>query len=639
MAYPPQIYLDKDTEERLVSYIEEELTNHYSERSGWVNDLMRWQGEYWADPVTEKATYPFDGASTIVIPLTAIAVEAIHARTMTTLFGQSQFITAKAINPQWSNVAKPLERYLDKELVQNAKIYTPLNDAILECEKFGTGIGKVGYERIEKMAVREVNGIEQEFPVVVKNGCAVDAVANGRFLMPFYAQDPQMSPWVGEEHSHSPYQVKLLQDSGMFRENVMENLGAWVNQAATGYNNNSGDFERGQEELENKSPVWPKRLDYVELWMGWDVNESKREREIVVHYHRPSRTFLSIRNNWYGDLRRPYRKAVYFPVEHRWNGIGICKQNEQFMVEITAQHRQRLDNGTLSNMRMIVVSKLSGYGPDEPIFPGKMWFVDDTKHIQTLQLGEIYPSAYGNENATLIYSQQRTGVNEVTLGMPQVGTPGTATSDLARIQEGQKKYDFSYRNIKNFTNEIVIDAACCIQQFGPKSVEFFDNAEGGDLVRQYFEMPEKLIREGLLIEVATAGQQQNKIIDRQNWMQVSQLLTGYYTNIIQLAQGSGDQQMLMMIVQQAMVAATEAARQMLESFDIRNIDRLIVKQLEMAAQNPNQGGAPNVAASPQLPQSNGVGGTAQNNGGAGMASIQNLISAIGTGNAGRVGAV
>lgn len=635
MAYPPQIYLDRDTEERLVSYIEEELTNHYSERSGWVDDLMRWQGDYWADPVTDKATFPFDGASTIIIPLTAIAVEAIHARTMTTLFGMSQFVTTKAINPAWSNAAKPIERFLDKELLQNAKIYTPLNDSILECEKFGTGIGKVGYERIEKIAIREVNGIEQEFPVIVKNGCVVDACASGRFLMPFYAQDPQFSPWVGEEHSYTPYQVKLLQDSGMFRSDTMDNIGIWVNQTATGYNNNAGDYERNQEELENRTPSWPKRVDFVEMWLAFDVNQSKREREIVVHYHRPSRSFLSIRNNWYGDLRRPYRKAVYFPVEHRWNGIGICKQNEQFMVEITAQHRQRLDNGTMANMRMIVISKMSGYGPDEPIFPGKMWFVDDTKHIQTLQLGEVYPSAYGNENATLIYSQQRTGVNEVTLGMPQVGTPGTATSDLARIQEGQKKYDFVYKNIKEFTNEIVIDAACCIQQFGPKTVEFYTNAEGGDLVKTFFEMPERYIREGLLIEVATAGQQQNKIIDRQNWMQVSQLLQSYYVSLIQLAQGAGNPEMLMVIVQQAMIAATEAARQMLESFDIRNIDRLIVKQLELASQNPAQNGAPGVQTSTAIAPAAGIGGANPNNGVAGMAPLQGIIAALGAGGNGR----
>jgi hypothetical protein len=45
-------------------------------------------------------------------------------------------------------------------------------------------------------------------------------------------------------------------------------------------------------------------------------------------------------------------------------------------------------------------------------FPGKMWFVDNKDDIDTMQMGEIYPSAYNNESATLQYHQQRSGINE-----------------------------------------------------------------------------------------------------------------------------------------------------------------------------------------------------------------------------------
>jgi hypothetical protein len=287
---------------------------------------------------------------------------------------------------------------------------------------------------------------------------------------------------------------------------------------------------------------------------------------------------MSVRYNWLSDLRRPYYKGVYFPVEHRWNGIGICKQLNQFQREITTQHRQRLDNATLANVRMIKVNKFSGYGPNEPIFPGKMWFLDRMDDVETFQLGEIYPSSYSNEHQTLQYAQQRSGVNELNLGMPQVGTPGTATAELSRVQESNKKYDFVYGNIRRFAGEITLDVASQLQQFGPKQLSYFDEVADGALVKKFLELPPTLIREGIIVDIAVAGQKENKLLDRQNWQQLGQQLNQYYMAILQIAQMTGDQEKMAMITQQAYEGATEAMRQILESFDIKNVNRLIVEE-------------------------------------------------------------
>jgi len=577
--YPRELVLDADTELRLVSYVETELLNHYMERNVWMDRLLSYQRDYWAEPTTKRATFPFTGASTLVIPLTAVAVEAVHARTMTTLFALNQLVSATARSSTWEDYARPVERFLDQELLREMKIRRKLDSSVLEIEKFGTGIGKVGYERIVKTAIRQIGGIEQEIPIVIRDGAVMDAVAVGRYLMPFSATDPQTAPWCGEEHARSPYDVMCMEQSGFFKPGTFDKIKAWVatsSQTATGVERK---FAQSQEALEGRKSVWPNLLDWVELWLTFNVDGGKQEKEIVLHYHRPSRALMSCRYNWHDDLHRPYRVGVYFPVEHRWNGIGICKQNEQFQKEITTQHRQRLDNATLANMRMIKISKLSGYGPGEPIFPGKMWFLDDMSHVDSVQLGEIYNSAYNNEQATLMYSQQRTGVNDVVLGQPQVGTPGTATGDLARIQEGAKKFDYAYQNIKEFVQELIIDTACVVQQFGPRRVEYYDVAEGGRMVQQFFEMPIEYIRHGLLIELVAAGQQQNKILDRQNWVQVATLLQQYYVGMLQLAQQGGDPNVVQYIIQKGLLAGTEAMRQILESFDIRNVDRIVLSEL------------------------------------------------------------
>jgi hypothetical protein len=181
--------------------------------------------------------------------------------------------------------------------------------------------------------------------------------------------------------------------------------------------------------------------------------------------------------------------------------------------------------------------------------------------------------------------------------MPQVGTPGTATGDLQRIQEGRKKFDYVFGNIKSFLNEIVIDIAVNIQQYGPHNLEYFDLVSGGPLVKQMLTLPQELIRDGLILHFGLTGEQENDIVDRQNWVQIAGMITQYYTSLLQLAQLSGDGQLVQNITRKGLVASTEAMKQILESYKIKNIDRIIIKELiENAAINgsnaiPNAGGS------------------------------------------------
>lgn len=625
--YPRLLVLDPDTEERLISYIDDELDNHYAERGFWIDKVMGWQRDYWAEPGTKKKTFPFYGASNLVVPLTAISVEAVHARSMTTLFAIRPIVNADLrIKDFPSGGESALENYLDFELMKTVKIYRPFNDIVLETEKYGTGIGKSSYEKVVRKAVRTVGTREEEFNVTVRSTATLDAVAITRFMMPFVEQDPQTAAWCGEEHSSTMFAVKQLTESKMFFPNTYENLLVWVDNSDRPTDSGSGqEITTTQEELEERKPLRPRRLDFLELWLGFDIDGDGKDEEIQVFYHRSSRFLMAVRYNWYEDLRRPYRYSNYIPVEHRWNGIGICKQNEQFQREITTIHRQRLDNATLANMRMFKVHKLSGYGPNEPVFPGKMWFLDDMAHIETVQMGEVYQSSYANEQSSLVYSQQRTGVNEVILGMPQVGTPGTATGDLARIQEGNKKFDFSFKNIKTTLNDLVMDVVLNIHQFGTQNVEYFQIVENGHLIVQLLQQPASVISRGILFEVGLAGQQQNRLLDRNNWTQITAFLQQYYASIAEIAQLVGDQELMQMILKKALAASTEAMRQILESFEIRNVDRIILAELEGLIDTSTR------AALPPGRDSNrgGAGGVTPADSGTGMANIQAVLAQIG----------
>lgn len=585
-SYPPLIHLDEKTKTDLIFYLNTELTNHYMEKGKFQDDLLDMQHSYWAEPVEDYGidvstgvnVNPNDilrGGAKVVIPLNAIAVEAIHARSMQTIFGLGQLISAKAVSSDWQDAVQPVEKFLDRELLNGVKVRRPINDAILEVEKFGTGVLKSGYQRLIKTAVREIDGKRKVEDVVVREGATLHAVPISRFIMPYSSLHTQTSAWCGEEHSWTPHEIGLQEKAGLFYEGTFENLKAAISQTGM---LDERKFERSQEQLEKHEIVMPARINFVEIWCAWNTDDEPTyaQKETVIYYHRDTQTIMGIRYNWYDDLRRPYRNGVYFPIEHRWYGMGIIKQNNQFQEEVTIRHRQQLDNATLANMRMIKVSKLSGIAPDEPLYAGKIWFLDDMDHMDTVQLGEIYPSAYNSEQSTLQYSNQRTGIGELQSGQMQAGTPGTASDILARIQEGNKKFGFVFSNIKEFADEAFMDVACEIQQFGPRDVKYYDTAEDGELIEKFFSMPQSYIRDGLLIELKAAGQLENKLIDRQNFMQLAQAYQQYIEGNLKMAEVLSDPNLISMIVQKGMAGSTELMRQFFQSFDLRNIDRMLL---------------------------------------------------------------
>jgi hypothetical protein len=115
----------------------------------------------------------------------------------------------------------------------------------------------------------------------------------------------------------------------------------------------------------------------------------------------------------------------------------------------------------------------------------------------------------------------------------------------------------------------------------------FNTIKSGDKVKQFLSLDPALIKDEVLLKFDLAGQSKNKLVDRASWTQLAGMLTQYYTNLIQLSSQLGAQELTATISQRAMSAATEAMKQILESYDVRNIEKLI---LQLEAQNAQPSG-------------------------------------------------
>lgn len=582
-SWPRMLNLGETKEGQLDAWLRDEIWNALTERQDILRDWERWQIQYWAQPESPIKNFPFRRAANVVIPLTAIAVEAVHARMMNTIFAVEPFWSIRPRTKTWADAAKPVERWLQSEVEDpnTLNVYDFCNDTILEGIKLGTFIGKSGYKRNIKKTNRDrEDGTSEPVYVEIANGATMEYVPCSNFILRTAEQDPQEATWVGEQHRFTWGQMKRMAQEGRMRSESVEAVRHWWQDVRTEVQ--SGDAEQYQDtidRLQKTDPVWTQVFKVFEIWCSFDIDDDGIDEEIVLDYHYDSGEILSVRGNWYSDLHRPYRITQYVKVEGRIWGIGVGKQNEQFQIAVTTVHRQRLDNATLANMRMMAVKKGSGISPDEPIFPGKMWFLDDPQRdLQVVQLSEVYTSAYNNETALLNYSERRTGVNEVLLGVSPQGTPGTATGDLARIAEGNKRFDLVLRNIRRWLGLIGQDVIANYQQFGNQQRHFLVlDADKGVWVDQILNLPTELVSKGAAIDLTASSSITSRQEEQRQWLGLFQVMTQFYDRVLGIAQllaeSQQDPEMFLQIAMRAAQASDEAMKHLLRTFNIADADR------------------------------------------------------------------
>ena len=561
-----QLDVDPEILAKLTSYLTSELQNHRAERGALEDRWNRELQDFWAEPSDSSPELPVTGFASIIVPLTAIAVEAVHARDMGQLFGLKELVTVD-VTQENQNVKQGLEQFFNHEFLNTLAFRSKVESPLLQITKNGTGIMTVGYREVKTNVVLTADGTEIKVPVYREKGTTIDGVDITDFLMPFYATEVDQAPWVGHRFRISEYTLKQMVAASQLAPDAYEKLNGYY----IGVTLTQNKVEAEVQELTDTVPIYPSEIQLARVLLDFDVDGNDEESSIEVIFHEDSQQIISLT---YHD-QRDYEKGVYIPMEYRWFGYGIAKQNNQFQEEVTAQHRQRLDNATIANMAMFKVKKTASWiKDDEPIFPGKKWFVEDMEDIQPMFIGDVKASAYNNENQVVIYSQQRTGVNELTLGMPNIGTPGTASDSLARVQESNRKFDYTYNNKKDFLNRVVWRAAQNIIKYGPADRQVFSILPAGTEVELYLRDIERL-KNKLFFNIQLAGAKNNKVLDRNTYTQLAGMQTQYWTQVLGLAQQLQDPTLIQDMTRAALRAADQINLEILRAFDVPNPEKLI----------------------------------------------------------------
>jgi hypothetical protein len=211
------------------------------------------------------------------------------------------------------------------------------------------------------------------------------------------------------------------------------------------------------------------------------------------------------------------------------------------------------------------------------------------------------------------YSDKRVGVNDLILGLPQEGTPATATSDVARLAESHKRFDLVLKNIKRWLSQIGVDVITNYQIFGDQQVHWLVLDEDGAYVEAVLRMPSVLVRRGAIIDLTVTDTITNREVEKAQWLQIFQVMTNFYQTVFQLSQVFGDPNLAAQLAQKSLVGTDEIMRRLLETYSITDTDKFTLSE---KAANANAGSiAPGAGTSGFPPGISANGGGATSSGG------------------------
>ena len=367
----------------LKQWLRHDMDRALGQRSRLEETWRKWLNLYRAPLEEGIAHYPFEGASNVTIPIAAMNVDPILARWMQNIHAGDNLWTLKPLNERWIDRAKPLQDYLTWLDRMQIKMWDVNYRVFLETLKLGTGIyktswryerrSKVGYDRA-KNRVLGTQVINQPF---------VDQVHLANFLIPSEARsvDPDAQSgarWVAERHRLFPNQLRAMgKGQAPFLPNfigtAVEEVVKFWESADTEHQQTVTDLDKLDGSL---SQVFGRPIEIWEVHARFDTTGNGIDDDIVVVFH--PKTFTILRATYATMPFRPYSVIRYMRGDGFY-GIGICEMSEVWQNVGSRVLNFDIDKILLSNSPMLAIAPGANVVPDEPIFPGKQWHLNNPK--------------------------------------------------------------------------------------------------------------------------------------------------------------------------------------------------------------------------------------------------------------------
>lgn len=537
--------MSEGQEAKLCQYLADEIEAARNERWPYMEKFRRLRLKYRTKFPEISKDWPIANASQLTVPIIKTAVNTLSSRLYQTVMAADPLVSVRTEDPQFQDFAYSHEKFLKLYNEEKIDLEDILDIGVTETISLGTSVFEVTNAR-EFRSLAKWDGLLQKYTkshVEIHNGPIVYNVPIEDFwIRPAY-HNHQTAPWCGKVLRLTWSQIKDMAASGELDPEKIDKL--WNFNVAAG-DRNEGEVRSAEEKIESFTPRDRDEFAIYELAVRWDVDGDALDEELIVYYHEDSKTLLRRKHSGFKKGRRPWVVMRYVRIPFRFYAEGLAETLEQLQEEISTIHNQRIDNASIANLQIILVTKLiRGLSPGDRLWTGKIVKVSDVvKDVGTLRLGETYPSTVQAENMTMQYIREVGGVGEVAAGTAQPVSRTTATAQMAMLEELNRRFDKILKGMRKAVKEIHIHEADLFQQQGTGGLaERWLGTIQGRQYEQYLQLPDETLQSRVKIQMKSTRSTVNREVEFQSQIAVMNLMIQVGQQVMQLGQQFAPQAM------------------------------------------------------------------------------------------------
>lgn len=584
VPFEAEIRLSKDMEAQFKNFLDQEIREALNDRTEFDDNLARWQEVYNAPPATEVKDFPLANSANLTVPVIKEAVNTLTAQLSQTVITPTPKWVIKTDSDEWKMFTGILERFLDRAAREDLNVDDAFETWILEGGKYGTAIVEVthAYDKRQWMVYGRDGKTAYMEERVFKEGPELVNVPLQNFILPFTSNSIQDARWVAKRFRKTSVELHVMEANGFFG-----NLSKVLIEDAD--NQPQGDaleevVEEKHRDLQDADPGHEDSFEFFEWWGRYDIGDGKggkgkgQESELLVYYHMKSRSIARIQYHPYWHGERPFVEFIYFPVEYRFYGQGICEQLEELQEEISTIHNQRLDGSSTANVKPVLSRRLaSSLKSGDALFTGQVIEVDDpTSDVMPLKLSDTPPSTVLNEQITRGYVERLVGLNEASSRGVQPTSRTTATAQSLLLQESKQRFDQTIRKLRRGIGQVGKLIFMDYFQYGvdkKKPIQWL--GKRGKIINGILSLDRKALDLGLGFESAAPTSQLNKETQRSQSIQMFNLTIQMYGQLLDFIREFIPPEQMALIAGSMVKTAKGFMFQVYERFDVTDPDEVL----------------------------------------------------------------
>ena len=576
--------------------------------STYIKDIATWWRWYEAEPMVKgQKSFPFLGASNIVVPLIRIMADAHVNRMYAALFRSATDIwTIRTEREDKIRETKDLGRFLNWAAAGNDfNFRLPAYDNMLESAVIGSSVMALNWREDVRWAYAPPRGKSKKLRAVQVNygrGAHPEHVPREQMLWDtnFQIQD---APFVCREFHWSWSQLRAMADldSSWHRETI---------EAIKGKGEISGPstaVAREKDKIDGREPTFFGITDMHnarEVHMDWPllgamgleqdkvVVPGKEGMDhpsppIVATIDRRSKKVLRLIAEPYYFPGKPFYDIYYRKNVGRGQSSGIAKMVSGMQRGMTATFNQDIDSRTRANAVWAKTSRKELL--HRPLNPASAVYDPDMKSFAAF---DLHTTGFdGQRIQTMIntIAERLTGQSDPAMGRDtrQGGHPSPARSTIALLQQSDLMQGTSKELLRLQYSRIGSDSLSLYQQFETNEDGKLERMMGGvDAERiSKFMFPEEPVGAVLDFDVLALSNANNPADEMQKNLVISQMNQTYWLGIVKAVSFLENPQ-VGPIVKKAVIegirAQTKTHLRFLESGDVDDLEHYVLTLADTA---------------------------------------------------------